>query len=114
MANEDGSLTPAEMENFRTWLEARWKPPPACPVCEKKEWVMGGHVLKLEPRRGPRLDGSTVLIIGGGLHVPVLAIFCANCAYTMFFNLAMTTDKIVDKPESQRPTDAGSKESGNG
>jgi hypothetical protein len=66
------------------WINKYWTAPHVCPICkEKDKWLLMDRIWELNefyPRgvRSPTAEEFKVL--------PVVAVMCNNCGYTLFFN----------------------------
>ena len=76
------------------WLDRYWKGPHHCPICNSEAWLLMEKVWEL------REFQSGNLVIGGGQPVlPVVALMCNVCGYTVFFNAIAV--RAVSRPASR-------------
>ncbi len=77
MPNPSAEISQEDRAKIDRWLVDKWKVR-NCPICGTAKWLAAHHFL-LDETPGP--DASIV--------VPYVALFCANCAYTVRFNAAL-------------------------
>ena len=82
MPNQDGKLTPTEIEMVRQKLASLWATygSVACPVCRKDNWQIGPAVVA-----PPKITTGGVLVLYG-VQFPYVPIMCLVCGHTIFFN----------------------------
>lgn len=73
----DTRLTRDEKQRFADWLNARGIKP--CPMCGKRNWGIGDHLVASVPYAGGALDME-------GTLYPQAMLVCGNCAHTAYFN----------------------------
>lgn len=61
------------------WLNEKWPMAQKCPICQRREWSVGGTIHELRQFH----NGS--LVVAGSVF-PVVPIVCSFCGYTLFFN----------------------------
>lgn len=61
------------------WLDAHWKNEKVCPVCGNQNWAISEEVLEVRPYSGTGRPAD-------GVIYPHLAVTCATCGNTLFFN----------------------------
>lgn len=60
-------------EQAQRWLTQTWKTPKDCAICRNTNWVVS--------------EAVTVVPYGAaGRHVPLFAVTCGTCGYTLLFN----------------------------
>jgi|ERR1700681_1685818 len=79
MPDNNGKLSPKEIEQFRSWLNQTWGSDRACPVSGHTDWELGDVMVMTTAyaRSG---------ILFGGSTYPLLVVICSGCGYTAFLN----------------------------
>jgi hypothetical protein len=91
MSDAHGKLTQAEKDQIRDWV-LKWKMAP-CPVCGKRDWVVGDHVVQ------PVTIGAGKTLQLGGEGYPQVMLISTECGYTLFLNAVIVG--IVKNSPSQ-------------
>lgn len=69
------------------WLQEHSAIPQRCPVCERSNWVLLNKVWELgEFRAVPAAIAAFADVDRTPVVLPVVALACQGCGYTIFFN----------------------------
>lgn len=79
--------TYAKIEEALKVVKERGAKDDYCPRCSSKNWLVDLLAIPAVPLPNPMLGVSLAYSPPTGF-IPVVAIMCANCGYTMFHNLA--------------------------
>lgn len=79
MPDEDGKLNAEDQTAVSAWAEQHWKNR-TCPISGHATWEVPQFLVQ-----SPRFIPGGGLTIGGGL-LPMLALVCSGCGYTMLIN----------------------------
>jgi len=80
-----------DFEKVGKFLKEKWKGTVVCPICATAKWTTHGDVV-FAPIWGQP---------SGGITLPMVAVVCDNCSYTLFFSAVRTGALPPDKkPES--------------
>lgn len=85
-----------DKQKVKQWIEEYWTAPRECPICEADDWILMDKVWELrEFHRVPfALGGPDRPIV-----LPVIALMCNVCGYTIFFNAIAV--RAVSRPASE-------------
>jgi len=86
-----------DREKVRRWLDTHWTGSHNCPICQSTNWALMGKAWELREFQGGDF------VIGGQPILPVVALMCNVCGYTIFFNAIAVG--AVDRPTSQEEQD---------
>lgn len=87
----DTRLTPDEKRRFADWLKTHGVKP--CPMCGKRNWAIGDHLVASVPYAGGEL------VMAGTLY-PQAMLVCGNCGHTAYFN-AVVIGLVRRDPDSK-------------
>jgi hypothetical protein len=79
------------------WLETHWTGSHRCPICQGSNWTLMDKAWELREFQG----GS--FVIGGQPILPVVALMCNVCGYTILFNAIAVG--AVERPAPQEEQD---------
>jgi hypothetical protein len=98
MPDENGKLTPEDLEKTSKWWADHWKEPVICPVCKGQTWQVGPHVIQINRHASNGLFGP-------GVSYPQILVVCTTCANTMMFNATILGlyEPFVEKPAASVP-----------
>lgn len=83
-AGDPQEREPEWQSAFEAHLKDKWVREVDCPICQSNEWVPG-QILAQAPEY-PSSGLPRFAQIGAGRAYPLVAVFCTNCGYTVFFN----------------------------
>lgn len=101
----DGSLNSREYDQVREWLKEHWKDSWVCPMSGHTQWALASHIYQLTQFTPGELR------IGGPV-VPLVALTCDGCGYTVLLNAKQIGLTVETQPEPQEPQEV--KEAQNG
>lgn len=83
-----------DREKVQQWLSGHWEGSHSCPICNNDAWLLMEKVWELREFQ----EGGLSIRMGQPV-LPVVALMCNVCGYTIFFNAIAV--KAVSGPASR-------------
>ncbi len=80
MPDDNGLLSSAEKERVIAWMQKHETGEFVCPVCKKKDWLIGDHLVQ------PITLGQKGSVQFGGIGYPQVMFVSVPCGLTIFMN----------------------------
>jgi hypothetical protein len=94
MADQPRTLTSAELEKAKAWLEQRQAQQP-CPICTNPEWSLSNH-FGFAPLYSIWPGGTGQVHVAAGY--PAIVVICKRCGFLRMHNAIMMGLVEADPP----------------